>query len=241
MTVLTNAALDLVVPLLRVAEGLRLEAYQDAGAKIWTIGYGHTGPTVGPGVKLTHKRATELLFEDLKWVGAALDDTVKVPLEDHQAAALASLIYNIGETAWRSSTALKRLNAGNYEGAAEAMTWFNKVTKDGKKVTLPGLVNRRTMERNMFLGTTPGIGDPNDAPIPGRVTGGEHKKPTQSLTTKLASLGIVTVLTDAAGIFSQVKSQAPDIVQTYGVHIIVGVVVVGILLRRLYEMKTGEH
>ncbi len=41
-------------------EGLRLTAYQDS-VGVWTIGYGHTGPDVHPGMTITEEQADELL------------------------------------------------------------------------------------------------------------------------------------------------------------------------------------
>ena len=45
-------------------EGLHLEAYQDC-AGVWTIGYGHTGPTVSPGQSIIEAEAEKLLQADL--------------------------------------------------------------------------------------------------------------------------------------------------------------------------------
>ena len=58
---------------------------------------------------------------------------------------------------------MKRLNAGDREGAATALKWFNKATspKTGKKVVLGGLVARREAEADLLLngwdGTSGGI------------------------------------------------------------------------------------
>nr|WP_205208480.1 hypothetical protein [Chromobacterium haemolyticum] len=40
------------IKLIQQFEGLRLKAYQDA-VGVWTIGYGHTGPDVTPGLVIT--------------------------------------------------------------------------------------------------------------------------------------------------------------------------------------------
>lgn len=45
-------------------EGLRLTAYQDI-VGVWTIGYGHTGPDVKPGLAITRQQADQLLVNDL--------------------------------------------------------------------------------------------------------------------------------------------------------------------------------
>ena len=71
---------------------------------------------------------------------------VKVPLTQNQYDALVSFTYNIGGGAFQGSTALKRLNAGDYAGAADAMKFWNK---SGGKV-MQGLVNRRNHEVALF-------------------------------------------------------------------------------------------
>lgn len=126
-------------------EGYSETAYQDTGG-VWTIGYGHT-KGVKPGMKITKEQALAYLSEDLQWVEAALAKRVKVALTQNQYDALCSFVYNIGETQFAGSTCLKRLNAKDYIGAAEALTWWNK--DDGRVVQ--GLVNRRNDEKKLFL------------------------------------------------------------------------------------------
>ncbi len=53
-------------------------------------------------------------------------DPVAVPLTQNQFDALVSLIYNIGEGNFASSTLLKMLNAGNYRGAADQFLVWDK-------------------------------------------------------------------------------------------------------------------
>ena len=65
----------------------------------------------------------------------------------NQFDALVSLTYNIGENAFKKSTLLKMLNAGNYQGAADQFLVWNK--SNGQ--VLNGLVRRRKTEREMFL------------------------------------------------------------------------------------------
>ena len=68
-------------------------------------------------------------------------------INDNEFSAFLSLAYNIGPSAFKKSTALRRFNAGNKIGAADAILWFNKA--GGK--TLRGLTNRRNDERALFL------------------------------------------------------------------------------------------
>jgi GH24 family phage-related lysozyme (muramidase) len=101
-------------------------------------------------VNLTAAQETALLKIETKKFEKVVSDNVKVPLTQNQFDALVSLSYNIGEGAFKSSTALKRINAGDYAGGAEAMKRFNK---SGGGV-MQGLVNRRNDEVRLF--NTPG-------------------------------------------------------------------------------------
>ncbi|WP_411820605.1 lysozyme [Hyphococcus formosus] len=141
------------IQLIKQFEGLELEAYQDI-AGIWTIGYGHTGPDVQPGMKISEREAEELLRRDLKSREQAVESATKVPLNQNEFDALVSFVYNVGAGALRSSTALKRLNKGNRIGAADALTWWNKATVGGVLRPVLGLTRRRAAERALFLTPT---------------------------------------------------------------------------------------
>ena len=138
------------VALIKRFEGLELQAYQDI-AGIWTIGYGHTGPDVKPGQKISEREAEELLRRDLKPREEAVSRLVSVGLNQNEFDALVSFIYNVGIEAFRKSTARRRLNAGDRVGAAEALTWFNKATVGGVLRAVTGLTRRRAAERALFL------------------------------------------------------------------------------------------
>ncbi len=68
-----------------------------------------------------------------------MNKVIKVPTSQNEFDALVSETYNIGITAMQDSTFIKRHNAGDKVGCAEAMQWWNKVTVKGKKVTSNGL------------------------------------------------------------------------------------------------------
>lgn len=128
-------------------EGLRLNAYND-GVGVWTIGYGTTvinGVKVKKGDTCTLEQAKSYMASDLKKFEAAVNK-VTVPLNQNQFDALVSLSYNIGTGAFANSTLLKKLNAGDYDGAAAQFDVWNKA---GGKV-MKGLVNRRAAERKLF-------------------------------------------------------------------------------------------
>lgn len=141
------------VDLIKRFEGLELQAYQDI-AGIWTIGYGHTGPDVEPGMRISERDAEELLKNDLRPREEAVARLVSVSLNQNEFDALVSFVYNVGIEAFRKSTARKRLNANNRIGAAEALTWWNKATVSGVLREVNGLTRRRASERGLFLSPT---------------------------------------------------------------------------------------
>ena len=137
------------IELIKRFEGLELESYQDI-AGIWTIGYGHT-ETAGPNQKITEREAEQLLMQDLRPRERAVDSLANVPLNQNEFDALVSFVYNVGENAFRGSTARRRLNQNNRLGAADALTWWNKATVGGVLVEVTGLTRRRAAERALFL------------------------------------------------------------------------------------------
>lgn len=157
------------VDLVKKFEGLKLKAYI-CPAGIVTIGYGYTNRAgFGPGVRMgdvwTEEMADEMLHEGLERFSRQMIPMFKRQPTENQFGAFVSLAYNIGIGAFSKSTALRRFNAGDIEGAAEALTWFNKA---GGKV-LRGLVRRREAEKALFL-----LGDVSPAaqPTPKREIGG---------------------------------------------------------------------
>lgn len=134
---------------LREWEGCRLEAYQDSGG-VWTIGYGHTGPDVKRGLTWTQRQADDGLANDIRWAESAVNDYVKVDLLPSQFDALVSFTFNVGFDAFRTSTLLKRVNAGRFLDVPAEMARWNKVTIDGRKVVVQGLINRRAAEAALW-------------------------------------------------------------------------------------------
>ena len=137
--------------LIKESEGLRLKAYLPTPHDVWTIGWGHT-KGVRPWMTITKEQAEQYLTEDLEWVEEVLRTQVKVPLNQNQYDALASFVFNLGGTNFANSTLLRKLNAGDYKGAADEFPKWNKQRqKNGKMVALAGLTKRREEERNLFL------------------------------------------------------------------------------------------
>lgn len=145
-----TTAVDLAIPLIQKFEGLRLEAYPDpgTGGDPWTIGWGSTGPGIGPGVKWTQKQADDRFRADVEKFAAKVAALVKVPLKPNQMAALISFAYNVGTGALSSSTLLRMVNALNFDGAAQQFARWNRA---GGKV-MAGLTRRRNAEAALFRG-----------------------------------------------------------------------------------------
>tara|TARA_A100001201_G_scaffold39842_1_gene41437 strand:- start:1721 stop:5674 length:3954 start_codon:yes stop_codon:yes gene_type:complete len=76
----------------------------------------------------------------------AMAKNIKVPLTQYQFDAVVSYVYNIGTGTSGSPTFYKKLNAGDYAGAAEQMD----VVKSGGRV-MKGLIIRRAKEQVLFL------------------------------------------------------------------------------------------
>lgn len=138
------------VNLIKRFEGLRLEAYLDDGYKIPTIGYGTTrinNRTVPMGLTISEAQAEKYLKDDLEKFEKIVNEQVGVSLTQNQFDALVSFTYNLGGHNLASSTLLKKLNSGDYEGAANEFSRW--VFANGIK--LRGLERRRKAEKEMFL------------------------------------------------------------------------------------------
>ena len=132
------------IALVKEFEGCKLTAYLDV-VGILTIGVGHTGG-VKIGDEITEAEADAFLQEDLRTAEDALK-SVTTPLNQEQYDALCSLIFNIGVGAFKKSTLLKQLNAGDTQSAADQFLRWNRA---GKNV-IAGLTRRRVAERQLFL------------------------------------------------------------------------------------------
>jgi lysozyme len=144
------------IALIKEFESLRLEAYLCPAGK-WTIGYGHTR-TAKPGQKISEFQADCLLGKDVFDAEMAVRTKVTAPLTQNEYDGLVSFVFNIRRDRWNEQqcTLLRKLNAGDYEGAAaEFKRWVNaKDPQTGETVRLAGLVRRRAAEEALFRGQT---------------------------------------------------------------------------------------
>ena len=129
-------------------EGCILSAYKDV-AGVWTIGYGHTGADVEPGLVWTQAEADAALARELAQFGEGVRQLVgNAPLTDNQFSALTIFAFNIGLGGFRGSLALQRTKEGNLPEVPPAMALWNKIhdPHTGRMVVSRGLVNRRNAE-----------------------------------------------------------------------------------------------
>lgn len=138
--------------LIKKYEGFRAKPYL-CPAKVPTIGYGATYYPDGRKVKLTDSAisegfATNLFEVMLTPYEKAVDSFCRDDISQNQFDALVSFAYNLGVTALKNSTLLKKVNTNPNDKTIknEFLKWVNA---GGKK--LQGLVNRRTEESDLYF------------------------------------------------------------------------------------------
>ena len=134
--------------LIKEFEGCELEAYVDpgTGGEPITIGYGHTGG-VKLGEVISQEQANEYFVSDVKRFADGVNKMVNVPMTQGEFDALCSFSFNLGLGNLKSSTLLRKLNAGDKEAAANQFLVWNMAA--GRVMT--GLTRRREAEKALFL------------------------------------------------------------------------------------------
>lgn len=79
-----------------------------------TIGYGHSGPAIHQGMKVTTAQARDMLLRDLANVEIYVRSKVRVTLENYQLGAVIALAYNVKPEALERSGFFEALNAERY-------------------------------------------------------------------------------------------------------------------------------
>ena len=147
--------------LLEKWEGFELNVYKDS-AGLPTIGVGHlltkselsSGKIMLNGVPvpysggLTNQQVLDLLGQDVKPAELAVNNGVKVTLNQNQFDALVSFTFNVGVGAFTASTLLKLINQQQYTAVP---TQFLRWVRSGGQV-VQGLVNRRQNEISLWNG-----------------------------------------------------------------------------------------
>ena len=133
------------IDLIKGFEGFSAKPYLDI-AGVPTIAYGHTAGVTMRHPPITQAEGEKMLLQDLKWAEAAVDYYVTVPLTQNQFDALVSFVFNLGATAFRRSTLLKKINAGKHDEVPEQLQkWVNAGGKPSK-----GLMARRLKESALY-------------------------------------------------------------------------------------------
>jgi GH24 family phage-related lysozyme (muramidase) len=135
-------------------EGFIAHLYNDP-AGYCTIGYGHlvhrgvcdgrrSEDVFRPSINLTEGR--NLLKEDVRRFEDCVNRLVLRTLNQNRFDALVSFAFNVGCSAFKVSTLLRKLNNGEYHRVCdELMLWVH-----GGGNVLPGLVRRRKAECELF-------------------------------------------------------------------------------------------
>lgn len=142
------------VSLIREFEGLArlrpdglVEAYPDpgTGGAPWTIGWGATGPDIGPNTVWTREQCDARLAADVARhadeVSAAIGEA---PTSQAQFDALVSFHYNTGAIA--RATLTRKHIAGDFPGAAAEFARWNRSSGH----VLAGLTRRRAAEAALY-------------------------------------------------------------------------------------------
>lgn len=147
------------IALIKANEGCRLLAYDDFQPNVTitsrsqvkgtlTIGFGHTGSEVSPGLVWSQAQANAALLNDVAPVASMLNNpaVIQVNLNSNQHGALLSFVYNIGMEAFMRSSMLRHINAGAF---AEVTHDFYQWTYS-KGVRMRGLLRRRMKEATLW-------------------------------------------------------------------------------------------
>jgi len=226
-----------VEALLKKFEGCKLKAYR-CPANVCTIGYGHTSaagtPTVIDGMTITQKQADDILWQDLVKYETAVQGLVTQDLTQHQFDVLVDFAYNAGVGALKSSTLLKKINAGDFDAVpAELMKW----TKGGGKV-LPGLVRRRQAESAWWATSPAATKTPEQAfeheqeqrtdpdPVPVRTMAESKQGNAAVITAGLGGLGAAKEIAAQAQDASDTANQLMGLLSN--TNFLIMVVIVGL-------------
>lgn len=133
-------------------EAIKLEAYKVTPQGNPTIGIGSeqylNGQKVKMGDKITKEAAISLFEDTLPKYELYVKNGITQPLNQCQYNSLVSFVYNVGGSAFISSTLRRKININPNDLAIA--TEFAKWDKSGKKV-LKGLTRRRAAESALYF------------------------------------------------------------------------------------------
>lgn len=139
------AAAALIAPTIYDSEGDVRVGYRDM-VGVPTACSGHTRTAV-VGRQYSADQCLAFLVMDIAEHAAGIQPYIKVPVPTPSMAAFISFTFNFGVDDFRTSTMLRKLNAGDLRGACAELSRWNKVKRSGRYEVAPGLVVRRAKER----------------------------------------------------------------------------------------------
>jgi lysozyme len=145
---------DLGIAIIKSFEGCKLSAYPDpaSGGDPWTVGWGATGPGIGPGVVWTQEQADDRLAADVAIRAQTVSNFIaRTDLTNDQFSSLVCFAYNI--KSWKGTPLFALIRAGKFGEAATHIQLYDMAA--GK--VLPGLAERRKCETLLFNGDTDGV------------------------------------------------------------------------------------
>jgi len=144
---------------LAMSEGYTDSAIIPTKGDVPTLGFGTTTRPDGTPVRMGDKthpvEALQRKARDIVKFEGALKSCVRVPLHQAEYDLYVDHAYNIGAGAFCGSTIVKRLNAGDYAGACNAILMWNRVgaqdcSQPGNRICW-GLWERRLATRDKCL------------------------------------------------------------------------------------------
>lgn len=205
----------------------------------YTCGWGATRG-VRSGTKWTKEYCEMRLIEDLNDHAKAIKKYVQVPLSQGQYDSLTSFVFNLGESAFRKSTLLKKLNTGAYDEVPEQIMRWNKCRIDGKLTPLKGLTRRRTAEAAIFARDALMPGDDGGPDMAQKVTAESPKSLMKSKTMAGAGIaGAATGLNEVAGQMQGLVAYADSLKTVFLICAIGGIALAA--YARWKDNKEGIH
>ena len=141
--------LDYTAKLVAGFEGFSATAYLDTDG-LYHIGYGFLA--TGPAEKITEPDAYAELLRLLGYYFSEVEAATRGIGSENQLAAMTSLEYNIGVSAFRTSSVLRFHNQQMYAAAADAFLLWDKEHVDGVLRVSDALLERRKKERLVYKG-----------------------------------------------------------------------------------------
>jgi len=150
---LSSAGLIAGVYITAPQEGLVLYPYYDS-VGVLTVCRGSTTPPIEMR-KYTEEECNEIYAKDLAVAEKAVDEALKVKVDDHTKAALIDFTFHKGVGAFKKSTLVRKLNEGHGRAAcAELARWTFARGRDCKirSNNCYGVAKRALLEEDWCMG-----------------------------------------------------------------------------------------